>query len=200
MVPSAPSRSKSEEAGKMRRVLNGASMFHSTSLNKPLLVSTDLLQNLIFVLLRFRQHNYVVSADIKDMFLQVGALARDQILLRFLWWEDTTSDVVVYRYTRHIFGARDSPKCANFALRETATDMSTHPEAASVVNEKLCVDDYLDLFENVTHAIKISRNFVLLGFNLTEFVSNADEITSAMNLEDCETSSSPSKEKCNGAK
>ena len=34
---------------------------------------------------------------------------------------------------------------------------------------------------------------------MTKFVSNADEITSAMNPEDCETSSSPIKEICNGA-
>ena len=190
--------------GKMRRVLNGASKFHCTSLNNSLLVGLDLLQNLIFVLLRFRQHKYAVSADIAGMFLQVRFLARDQISLRFLWRGDTTSNVVVHQYTRHIFGARDSPRCANFALRKTATDnMSTYSEAASVVNENFYMDDYLDSFENVTHAIKFSRNLVSLlklrGINLTTFVSNADEITLATNREDCETSSSPIKEICNGA-
>ena len=132
----------------------------------------DLLQNLIFVLLRFRQHKHAVSADIEGMFLQVGVLARDQIWPRFLWPEDTTSDVVVQQYTRPIFGDRNSPTCANFALQKTATDnISTYPETASVVNEKIYMDDYLDLFESVTHAIKISRNLVSLlelgGFNLT---------------------------------
>ena len=34
---------------------------------------------------------------------------------------------------------------------------------------------------------------------MTKFVSNADEITLAINREDCETSSSPIKEICNGA-
>ena len=53
---------------KVRRVLNGASKFHGTSLNKSLLVGQDLLQKLIFVLLRFRQHKYAVSADIEGMF------------------------------------------------------------------------------------------------------------------------------------
>ena len=54
------------------------------------------------------------------------------------------------------------------------------------------MNDYLDSFENVTHAIKNSRDLVSLlklgGFNLTKFVSNADE-----------TSSSPINEICNGA-
>ena len=70
--------------GKVRRVLNGASKFHGTSLNKSLLVDPDLLQNLIFVLLLFRKHKYAVSADIEGMFLQLGVLDRDQISLRFL--------------------------------------------------------------------------------------------------------------------
>ena len=65
------------------------------------------------------------------------------------------------------------------------------------------MDDYLDSFENVTHAIKFSRHLVSLltlgGFNLTKFLSNAGKITSAMNPEDCETSSPPIKEICNGA-
>ena len=91
---------------KLRLVLNGASKFHGTSLNKSILVGLDLLQNIISVLLRFYQHKYAVSADIEGMFIEVGVLARDQISLHFLWREDTTSDVVVHQYTRHIFGAR----------------------------------------------------------------------------------------------
>ena len=107
--------------GKVCQVFNGASKFHGTSLNKSLLVGPYLLQNLIFVILRFRQHKYAVSDDMEGMFLQVGVPARDKILLSFLWREDTFSDVVVHQYTRHIFGARDSPTCAIFALRKTDT-------------------------------------------------------------------------------
>ena len=69
--------------GKVRRVLNGAAKFHSTSLNKSLLTGPDLLQNLIHVLLRFRQHQFAVSADIEGMFLQVGVSDCDQPSLRF---------------------------------------------------------------------------------------------------------------------
>ena len=42
----------------------------------------------MFVLLRFRQHYFAVSADIEGMFLQVGILPEDQPSLRFLWRED----------------------------------------------------------------------------------------------------------------
>ena len=73
---------------KVRRVLNGAAMFHGIFLNKSLLTGTDLLQNLIHVLLRFRQRQFTVSTDIKDMFLQVGVPYCDQPSLRFVWRED----------------------------------------------------------------------------------------------------------------
>ena len=126
---------------KVRRVLNGASKFHGTSLNKSLLVGPDLLQNLIFI------YYAIPSTQVRRLrgyrgYVPPGkVLARDQILLRFLWREDITF-VIVHQYTRHIFGARDSPTCANFALRKTATDnMSTYPEAASVVNKKFYMDD-----------------------------------------------------------
>ena len=76
--------------GKVRSVLNGAAKFHGTSLKKPLLTGPELLQNLIHVLLRFRQHQFSVSTDIEGMFLQVGVPECDQPSLRFLWREYPT--------------------------------------------------------------------------------------------------------------
>ena len=102
--------------GKVRRVLNGASKFHSVSLNQ------SLLPNLLRLLLRLRQHKFALSADIEGMFLQVGVIPADQPSLRFLWREDPTSEVTVFQYTLRIFGARNSPTCANFALQQTARD------------------------------------------------------------------------------
>ena len=55
--------------GKVRRVLYGAAKFSGASLNKSLLTGLDLLQNLIYILLRFRKHPYAVSADNEGMFL-----------------------------------------------------------------------------------------------------------------------------------
>ena len=172
--------------GKVRSVLNGASKFHGTSLNKSLLVGLDLLQNLVFVLFRFRQHHFAVSADIEGMFLQVGVLPEDQPSLRFLWREDPTTDVVVHQYTRHIFGARDSPTCANYALQRTAMDnQAMFPDAASAVLEKFYMDDYLDSSEDPDIAFKMSQELITLlalgGFNLTKFISNATKIIKELN-------------------
>ena len=49
--------------GSVRRVSNAASKFHGHSLNNALLIGHDLLQNLLHVLLRFRQYIFALSAD-----------------------------------------------------------------------------------------------------------------------------------------
>ena len=167
--------------GKVRRVLNGAAKFHGTSLYKSLLTGPDLLQNLIHVLLRFRQHQFAVSADIEGMFLQVVVPDCDQPSLRFLWREDPTTNVVVYQYTRHIFGAKESPTCANYALQRTARDnVIQYPEATKAVLENFYMDDYLDSVESPERVLKRSKELVQLlhlgGFKLTKFVSNVPNL------------------------
>ena len=59
------------KTGKVRRVLNGAAKFHGASMIKSLLTGPDLLQNLIYVLPRFRQHRYAVSADSRECFYRL---------------------------------------------------------------------------------------------------------------------------------
>ena len=167
--------------GKVRRVLNGAAKFHGVSLNGKLLTGPDLLQTLIHVLMRFRQHPYAVSADIEGMFLQVGVIPEDRPSLRFLWREDPATDVAVYQYVRHIFGSKDSPTCANYALQQTARDNRTQfLEAANSVENHFYMDDYLESSPTVNEATKKAQDLVEMlakgGFKLTKFVSNVPSL------------------------
>ena len=99
--------------------------------------------------MRFRELKYAVSADIEGMFMQVGLLESDQRSLCFLWREDPTSDVSVFHYTRNIFGMKNSPTCANYALRRTAVDnQDCYPEAAYAVSNNFYMDDYLGSEKN----------------------------------------------------
>ena len=94
--------------GKVRQVLNGASKFHGKTLNSCLLTGPDVLQDLLNVLLRFRQYQYAVSADIEGMFLQVGVPPPDQTSLHFcggrtphrMWRHTSTRDTFLERETR----------------------------------------------------------------------------------------------------
>ena len=113
--------------GKVRQVFNGASKFHGTSLNKSLLMGPDLLQILIFFTFA------TPSTQVRRLrgyrgYVPPGRSPRPRSNFApfFLWQEDTTSDVVVHQYTRQIFGARDSPTCANFALQKKQQIICPH--------------------------------------------------------------------------
>ena len=115
------------------------------------------------------------------MFLQVGVPDCDQPSLRFLWREDPTTNVVLYIYTRHIFGAKDSPTWANYALQRTARDkVIQYPEATKAVLENFYMDDYLGSVESPERALKRSKELLHLlhlgGFKLTKFVSNVPNL------------------------
>ena len=167
--------------GKVLRIINGAAKFNGTSLNKSLLTGPDLIQNLIHFLLRFRQHQFAVSADIDSMFLQVGVPDCDQPSLRFLWREDPRTKVILYQYTRHILGIKDSPTCANYALQRTARDnFNQYREATKAVLENFYMDDNLNSVESPERALNRSKELVHLlhlgGFKLTKFVSNVPNL------------------------
>ena len=172
---------KPNKPGKVRTVLNGAATFHAASLKNSLLTGPDLLQTFIYVLLRFRQHPYAVSVDIAGIFLQVGVLPSDRPSLRFLWREEPTTNVVVYQYTRHIFRAKESPTCANYALQRTTRDNAKfYPEAAKAVRENFYMDNHLDPVQSPEKATNRSEELVHLlhigGFKLTKFVSSVPNL------------------------
>ena len=114
-----------------------------------------------------------ISADIEGMFLQVGVPEAEQPCLRFVWGEGPTSPVGTYQYTRHVFGAKDSPTCANYALLRTARDNKVEfPEAHAVIERDFYMDDLLHTAPNIACARSLGRDLVRLcakgGFNLTK--------------------------------
>ena len=55
--------------GKVRRVLNASSIYKGVSLNSNLLTGPDLLTNLTEIVMRFRDDQIAISADIEAMFI-----------------------------------------------------------------------------------------------------------------------------------
>jgi hypothetical protein len=108
--------------GKVRVVFDGAAKWKGSSLNDHLLPGPDLTNNLVGVLVRFRQHKGALAADIAAMFHQVKVADEDLGALRFLWRPggDMNQDPEEYCMTRHIFGLTSSPSCATYALRKTS--------------------------------------------------------------------------------
>ena len=115
------------------------------------------------------------------MFLQVGVIPKDQPSFRFQCREDPASEIAAYQYVRHIFGSKDSPTCANYALKRTGSDnQDTFSEAAKSVHRNFYMDDYLESSLTVEEASNKAKDLVTMlakgGFNLTKFVSNINHL------------------------
>ena len=171
----------SNKPGKVRRVCNAASEFEGFSLKKNLLVGPNLLQNLIGIFCLFREKPFGMSADIEAVFLQVKVPVADAKCLRFIWREKKFDDLSTYEYTRHIFGAKNSPTCASYALQRTATDKEDKfPEVSKTVKRNFNMDDYFYSAESIQEAETLKQNLITLlkrgGFNLFKWQSNVKEL------------------------
>ena len=176
---------------KIRVVFDCSAHSQGTSLNDELFQGPDLTNNLVGVLIRFRQEPVAVMSDVQSMFHQVRVPEVDRDLLRFLWWPrgDFSKKLEEYRMTVHLFGAVSSPSCANFAMRRNAEDHRHEfsPDVVSTVLKNFYVDDCLKSLPSAAVAIKhveeLRRLMLRGGFNLTKWISNDREVLESIPVE-----------------
>ena len=141
---------------KVRRVCNAASKYKEVCPNDKLLAGLDLLHGLIGILFRFREGPLALTADIESMFLQVQVPEQDRRCFRFLWRPRTNETVQIYEYQRHVFGAKSSPTCANYALKRAGLDNEKeYPIAAMAIQNNFCMDDFNKSVETPEKAIEV---------------------------------------------
>ena len=152
---------KPDKPDKLRRVCNAASRFSGTSLNDVLLPGPDLLCDLLGILIRFRLFPIAVCGDIEVMFMQVEVPVHDLNFPRFLWREGVFDEIESFQFTRHIFGAKSLPTCANFAVQKIASDnKDDFHRAAEAVFDSFYVDEFLKSFASVDKAIEVVTQLV----------------------------------------
>ena len=169
---------------KIRVVFDCAAKTCNTSLNDKLVRGPDLMNSLIGVLIRFRKELVVLVADVEQMFHQVKVHPEHRDALRFLWWPNGDLDQapVPYQMTVHIFGAKSSPCCVNFCLRQTAVEFGHlfEPGISQIVQDSFYVDDCLVSLPTIQEAISAQRGLRELlakrGFRLRKWITNSEEV------------------------
>ena len=177
---------------KLRIVFDCAVAFGGTSLNKEVLQGPDFTNNLVGVLLRFREEQVAVMGDIEGMFHQVRVSPKHRDALRFLWWKngEIGGEVEVYRMCVHLFGGVWSPSCASFALRRVANDHRKDfpEETIQAVLKNFYADDCLKSVGTTEEAINIVHSLckllALVGFRLTKWISNDRRVLEAIPVEE----------------
>jgi len=133
-----------------RIVFNSSAKFANHVLNDYWVKGPDLMNNLLGVLLRFRENAIAIAGDVKKMYHTVKISEVDQHTHRFLWrnmeWKRKPD---IYKLMTVSFGDKPAGTIASLALRKTAElSAEDFPVAATTIAESSYVDDILSSFED----------------------------------------------------
>ena len=121
-----------------------------------LLAGLDLLHGLLGTIIRFREGPIALRADIESIFLRVHVPEQDKSTLIFLWRPKFNEPGQIYENQRHVFGAKSSPTCANYALKRVGIDNEDEfPIAAKAIHNKFYMDDLFKSVETAEEGIEV---------------------------------------------
>ena len=131
-----------KETSKYRLVFNSALPHQGVCLNDAFEKGPDYTNSLFAVFLQWRDNAIAVSGDMEKMFNQISTNPDDRRYHRFLWRFDSSSPILVFEWSRVLFGDKPSPDLAGFAIRFLA-DLSKeeYPVGADKLKNNTYVDD-----------------------------------------------------------
>ena len=147
-----------------------------------------MVNSLAGVLLRFRKHPVPVIADIESMFHQVRVVPQNCDALRFLWWPEggLKAEPKIYSMLVHLFGAKSSPSCTAFCLKEVENEFGKYfePNISKNVWQCFYVEDFLYGIKNCEAGIKLVEDMrailAMTGFNLTKWHSTSARVMASV--------------------
>ena len=106
---------------------------------------------IVGVLLRFREEQIAATGDIEAMYHQVKMAENQRCFLWFLWLNDGNSSKIIVDHlmTAHVFGGISSSSFSIHALKKTAADniKKYGEEVPSILRQNFYVDDVLKSFQ-----------------------------------------------------
>lgn len=149
------------------------------SLNDWLAKGPDVLNNMLGILLRFRQHSIAIAGDIKKIYNTVPISERDQHCHRFLWRDmETDKAADVYVLNTVTFGDRPSSIITTLCLHQSASMKTSYRATGNKIISNSYVDDILISLPRVSEAKEfIQQTEELLsygGFQIKHWVISGE--------------------------
>ena len=171
----------SGENTKARLVVNGARKFKGECLNDFLETGGNVMIDLTELLLKLRQAKYVVSCDLKDMFLNIKVSPEDRQYLRVFYRKSPEDELQVYQFTVHAFGLSSSPCVAMTAVQAHAKRYGDRwPLAELAIRKHSLVDDIWLLSDNRSELVQgmseVQELMGQIGISVHKWGSNCPEL------------------------
>ncbi|XP_024892506.1 uncharacterized protein LOC112467859, partial [Temnothorax curvispinosus] len=166
----------------LRVVFNASSLTsNGTSLNEHLHAGPKLQKEITAVLLRWRKHRYVYTADIAKMYRQIRLDPRDINYQRILWKPTLLAAIIVYILLTITYGMICAPFLALRVLEQLAQDEGhLFPLAVAILRDNIYIDDTLFGADNLTLLRRARDQLIALlklgGFELKKWASNSPEL------------------------
>ena len=163
-----------------RIVFNASAKYKGISLNDCWAKGPDIMNNMLGILIRFRENEVAIAGDIKKMYHSVHLSQLDQHMHRFLWRDlDLNAPVDTYMMTRVCFGDKPAGTIAAVALQRTAQEFKNqYPKSVDIVLNNTYVDDVIDSLKGGAPEMEqivqeINEIVESGGFEMKEWISNA---------------------------
>lgn len=163
---------------KTRVVFDGSARTTTgVSLNDIQHTGAALQDDILSLLLRFRQHAFVMTADIEKMYRQVLLSEADRKYHRILWRSDSSEDIRCYELQTITYGTASASFLATRCLKQLAIDYSVQfPQASNIIRQDFYVDDLLTGTNSIEKLERLKDDIVYIlrsaGFNLRKWLSN----------------------------
>lgn len=182
----------SSSTTKTRVVFDGsAKTTNGRSLNDILMVGPTVQQDLYSIVLRFRTHEIVFTADITKMYRQVKIHPEDASLQRILWRKSPDQQLKTYELSTVTYGTASAPFLATRSLNKLAEEeFDKYPRAAEILQRDFYVDDALSGSNNLDDALQLQEELIALlnggSFPLKKWCSNHPALLEAVPPDDRE--------------
>ena len=188
-----------------RIVFNTSANFHGYILNEYYAKGPQMINNLLGILLRFREERFAMVGDIRKMYHSIKLSLRDQMTHLFLWRNlDENKDPDEYAITAVNFGDRPSAAVAIAALQKNVDlDENASQKAKNAIKNNSYMDDILESCPNLDEGLKLMKEIEDIlkqgGFYMKEWItSQVDKIVFKGDQEEISTPKEIEKEKILG--
>ena len=188
-----------------RIVFNTSANFHGYILNEYYAKGPQMINNLLGILLRFREERFAMVGDIRKMYHSIKLSLQDEMMHLFLWRNlDENKDPDEYAITAVNFGDRPSAAVAIAALQKNVDlGENASQKAKNAIKNNSYMDDILESCPNLDEGLKLMKEIEDIlkqgGFYMKEWItSQVDKIVFKGDQEEISTPKEIEKEKILG--
>ncbi|GBO31665.1 hypothetical protein AVEN_22673-1 [Araneus ventricosus] len=174
---------------KLRVVFNASALSsNGLSLNDTQMNGGLTQEDLFSIMLRFRKHKFVFSADIRKMYRMILVDPQQRDLQRIVWKNGENDTVKTYKLNTVTHGTTSAPYLATRVLHQLVKDEGQcFPLAATVLDSDFYMDDVLtggDSLEEMRELqIQLIRLLSRAGMELHKWRTNASNLRSNISEE-----------------